>query len=110
MTTHTKPPPTVSRTSSADLKAVAHPDEASEQDPPFIAHHAGSLDDFALVPRLLRLVKGELSDLVAHVAGSIVPGLKRLEERQHESDVYNAQQFKMLHDRFDALLGRLESK
>lgn len=110
-------PPKPSRTGSErDLRAVPQPQRDHDEthvadvEPPFIAHHPGSVDDLALLPRLLRIVSLEVNDVVARVSGVIVPAIRRIEERQYETDRYLVQEFRAVHARLDELLAKIESR
>lgn len=106
-------PPKPARTSSDRLIALAPigDDEtrvADVEEPRFPAR-VGDADDHALVTRHLRLVTSELRDLVEVVRGVVAPAIKRIEERQQETDLYLDQLGRSLHTRLDEIVLKLSA-
>lgn len=99
--------PIPSRTSSDRLQVVAEDETRVVADPDTPLARLDPLGDLELLPRLHRLLASELHDLTAKVYGEIMPTLKRIEERQQETDLYLVQQFRALHLRLDEVLLKL---
>lgn len=95
------------RTTTADLRSI--PDEKRVEDEPleFKPVRVGELSDLDLLPNHMRLLQGEVRDLVEMVRGVVVPALRRIEQRQEMADEHLVQVRNIIHRQIDRLSGKI---
>lgn len=91
------------RTITGDLALVDDPPARDSQ--PVITPLEG--DDLPALVRHMRLLAHDVRDLVTVVRGTVVPALRRLEERQGDEERYTADLIRGVHERIDEVQAQI---